>query len=379
MLAQNLGARQSPSTDKLRYLVHLEDCRQSSFDGLSHALKVLETFQTWTHVQQNQRCLWDGGKSFETRFTETQTDLEHLVRELTALQLPIRELKQTLHEHLDLTHNRRNSIITIVAAVYVPLSFATGLFGMNINTTTSAGPSGFSNWTQSWIDHSPVETRDQTRALVSTIGSSSPLTHSWRVFAITAACLVVTLPLSLAIGAIIRQIYRNTIHYALYWRAFAVIPSVIFVFFSIFGSLIGTDVADVVFTSWSEGGPVGWVDAGGHKWYGVELPLWFAVLYWMFEIMYWICNGSLLLFELLRGLMLMKSGMRSGFWFFMFFVSGVCFIADMLQWQLVGKQYFPTMLVPWSMFAYGWFRPWWRSKQRAKIVKDAAAGEPSTT
>lgn len=150
----------------------------------------------------------------------------------------VADLKHTLYEHQALTHDRRNFILTLLAAVFLPLSFASTFFGMNMNTMTSSGPTGFSNWTTAWILDSPEDMQNSTRALASTIGSSGTLTYNWRTYIITAACLVITLPLSLTIGSILRTAYRGTAYYATYWRAFAVIPILALIFGSVFGSYL---------------------------------------------------------------------------------------------------------------------------------------------
>jgi ABC-type phosphate transport system permease subunit len=189
----------------------------------------------WLDTQQTPQPLWDAREPFLDRFATLRRDLEHFCREFSTIKNGIKELRETLHERLDLTHNRRNFTITIVAAIYLPLSFATSFFGMNMNTTTSAGPQGFSNWTTSWIEDSPADIQNSTKALVSTIGSSGTPSYSWKTFIITALCLLITLPLSLGIGGVLSLAYRGTTYYATYWRIFAIFPSVAFIFFGIFG------------------------------------------------------------------------------------------------------------------------------------------------
>ena len=326
---------------------------------------MLETLKAWVSSQQRHTKLWDGGKSFDSRFAGLQADLKHLKKEVAALQRPIKDLQQTLHEHLDLTHNRRNTVITIVAAIYVPLSFATSLFGMNINTTTSAGPDGFSNWTQAWIDDSPADVRNSTRALASVVRSSGTLSYSWKAFGITAACLVVTLPLSLAIGSIVRQIYRRTLHYALYWRVIAIVPSLIFIFLSIFGLMCSRDGSETFVNHYTESTAI--------------------ILFFTFSGGYWACNGALILFELVMAVLNFSNERQFAFWFFVLFISAGCFAADMVIFRQTFEGnydfakpnlylYFPMMLIPWSTFAYLWIQPWWKSRQREKIVKAIDAG-----
>jgi hypothetical protein len=173
--------------------------------------------------------LWDAGESFQDRLETLQGDLRYFRDQFTRIAAEIKELQQTIHEHLHLTQNRRNFILTVLAAVYLPLSFATSFFGMNISTATPPSPQGFFNWTASWIEYLPVDTQNSTKALVSTIGSSEALNHSRKTFAITAACLLVTLPLSLTIGTISRLAFRGTTYVATtYWHGLAVFPSLAF-------------------------------------------------------------------------------------------------------------------------------------------------------
>lgn len=137
-----------------------------------------------------------------------------------------------------MTHDCRNFILTIITAVYLVLLFAATLFGMNINTTTSASRQGFSNWTASQIKRSHADIQNSTKALVSTISSSGSWSYSWKTFIITAACLLISMPLLLTIRDLFRLAYRVTTYYVIYWRVFAIFPSVAFYFFSIFESFV---------------------------------------------------------------------------------------------------------------------------------------------
>lgn len=310
--------------------MHLEDCRESAHKGVEHGLRVLDSVTEWIYNQQLSQQLWDAGLSFESRLATLESDLHFFRDQFPKVGKEIKELQQTLHEHLNMTHNRRNFILTIIAAVYLPLSFAAAFFGMNINNTTSAGPQGFSNWTASWIDSSPADIQNSTKALVSTVGSSGPLSYSWKTFIITTVCLLVSIPLSLTIGGILRLAYRGTTYYATYWRIFAVIPSVAFVFFSIFGS-----------SPW--------------------LP--FANGYLSL-----ICNLVLAIFVLVKTYQAWKSKKKLYFWFVMLvFTSGAFCVT--IMWR-----FFPAMLIPWLLLCYMWLRPWWRRRQQEKArVQDAAA------
>lgn len=200
-----------------------------------HGLRVLDCLAKWIDNQQMSQPLWCAGESFQSRLATLQSDLEFFRDQFPKVGKEIKELQQTLLEHLNITHNRRNFILTLIAAVYLPLSFAATLFGMNINNTISAGPQGFSDWAATWIGSSPADIQDSTKALVSTIGSSGPRSYSWRTFIITAAYLLLSVPLPLAIGDILRVAYRGTSYYVSLWRIMVVTISIVFLFYGLFG------------------------------------------------------------------------------------------------------------------------------------------------
>ena len=307
--------------------MHIEDCRSTAHQGVKHGLSVLHSIHGWISTQQKQTRFWDAGKSFEDRAAELKTDLDFICDELAKLEGEISVLKHTLYEHQALAHDRRDFILTLLAAVFLPLSFASTFFGMNMNTMTSPSPTGFSNWTATWIDESPAEMQNSTRALASTIGTSGTLTYNWTTYIVTAVCLVLTLPLSLTLGSILRTAYRNTAYYATYWRAFAIFPGLAFILFSIFGVLL----------------PYGFIP-------------------------YFICNGFLLLYLLFRLRWVWKSRQRVVFWQSLTILTGLCLGLDFLTGA------FPMMVLPWLWFALAWVLPWLKRKKQAK-----ARGQDATT
>ena len=317
---KNLLARQDPTTNKIRHLVHLEDYRASAQEGIVHACRVIERINKWIDTQHPAQPFWDAGQSFQSRFSVIEEDLIFLRDQLIDISQELKELQQTLREHLELTHNRRNFILTIIAAVYLPLSFATSFFGMNINTTTPAGPQGFSNWTASWIANSPVDIQNSTRALASTIGSSGTETYAWKTFIITSVCLVITLPISLTFGTIFRALIRSTTYYATYWRALAVVPLFGIFFISTFGKLIGT--AD-----------------------------------FNFQLFVMCLKAALSLFLLLKFIQQDLRSRRWRFWTLTALVWALCFVIDSYV------IYFPFLIIPWVLFWFFCILPWWKGRR----------------
>lgn len=315
--------------------MHLEDCRSSAHEGVTHGLEVLDSVAKWADTLNSSQLLWDAGEPFADRFAVLRKDLNFFRDNFSKIEKQVKELQQNLHDHLEMAHNRRNFILAIGAAIYLPLSFATSFFGMNINTATSAGPEGFSNWTTSWITNSPVDFQNSTRALVSSIGSSGTLSYPWKTFIITASCLLATLPLSLAAGGVLRAAYRQTMHYAIYWRIAAIIPGLAFIIFSVFG--------------------VGWFKKFEYSF----------VLYFAF-------NGILLAVLFFQTVQAWRSKESRFIWSMVLFVTSVSFALDFFPLR------FPMMIVPWLFYLNIWLEPLLERKCKAWIKKRRQRNTGST-
>lgn len=226
---KNAMARRDPTSTKVRYLMHLEDCRGAAYHELLHSVQVLSRIKTWTEATAVGKALWDAGMPFSTRLMVIHDDLEFFRKHIADMAVEIQYIRRTVGEHLNVEHDRRNFLLTILAAVYLPLSFATSFFGMNINSIASPSEEGFSNYTAAWIANLPMDMQNTTKALVSTIATSGTLTYDWKTFGITAACLLLTLPITLTVGTLLRFIRRKTAQYVTYWRIISV-PFGIFVF-----------------------------------------------------------------------------------------------------------------------------------------------------
>ena len=158
--------------------MHYEDCRSCGFKGIEHGLSTLDSVHKWVNSQHPERGLWCGGKNIDSWRLELKRDLRFIKEELAKIKGEIVQLKHSLHEQQALTHDRRNFGLILLAGVFLPLSFASTFFGMNINTMTLADQSSFSNYTSDWINNSPLDTQNSTRALASTIVTSGTLTFS---------------------------------------------------------------------------------------------------------------------------------------------------------------------------------------------------------
>lgn len=306
--------------------MHLSDKCKLASEAVTHVARILHNTKTWKGTQPNSLQIWDAGVTWPKRATTLSNELGFLKRQLQNTEKEIKDLQQLLRERLELTYNRRDFLLTLVAAIYLPLSFATSFFGMNITTATPPTESGFSNYTSDWIANSPTDYQNTTKAIVSTIGTSGTLTYSWKVFGITAGALLLTLPLSLTLGTIVRSIYRGAILYARYWRMVTV-PSFAAVFFF---SAFGQDIFPFS------------------------------------EILYIICNCLFALYayfsayDAWRKPVIGDRGATAVYWTLMSMLITVCFLVA----QSMEIAYYGLTFFPWVIVFGKWFVPWIRARRK---------------
>lgn len=213
---------------------------------------------------------------------------------------------------------------------------------------------------------------NQTALLINALDNDpQTLTYSWPTFAGTAAGLVLILPLTLTIGAIIRAIIKSVTRYAIYWRIFMIFgPLLAFGFF--------------VFSVW------------GAVFYEAlfYVEFWYSINGFGFLITYWVCNGLVLVAELWQTYRGWTTKQRPIFWTTLMLLTGACFGLDMTVWDpfwaysgyysydyeadsgdhhWVYKSVFRLMLLPWLFLGIDvgrrWRSSWLTHKERDKAGK----------
>lgn len=303
----------------MKYLIHLEDCRFSAEEFVTHALSVLESIVKWINEQETEKKLWDGGKSFQHRMEILRIDLEYLKSDLIKTSKDIEGIQNVIREQLSLSRGRRDYMFGLLAAIYLPLSFTTSFFGMNIDPYVPPGYQELSNSTKTWLKGLPVDTYNSTGALVSAINTSGSMNWSWPDFGIMLGCLLLTLPLTLAAGGIFRWSVQSATRYVKYWRIIYLIACIAFVLFSIGGNFLIND-----FT-------------------------------WILGI---ICNLTLLLILIFN--VWHSYPNRSSFLYIgLLLFTALCVGVQFFFW------YLPMMIFPWVLFASIWLGRRWKKWKHA--------------
>ncbi|KAI1126925.1 hypothetical protein F5Y10DRAFT_293275 [Nemania abortiva] len=322
--------RKSPSASKLRFLFHLEDLRQAAQAGVQHALEVLDLLARWMSDEGYHEASMDS-KVFHDKLTTIARDLEFLNQELNELKLNIEKDEKILNDHFQLEQGSTVFRLSVLAAIFLPLSFTTSLFGMNIDQGIIEGDAGFTNYTNDTLSGTPPDVYKSTAALVSLIGVNSNVGFTWLTFGITAASLLVTLPLSLFVGAIARAIVVSAAKYAAYWRVITIIAGTAFILTSILASHI--DYRLVIF---------------------VNVPLILAFGWNTYRA--WILNQ------------------RAVIWTSVVVITTTFFFVDLFQLNAYiiytfspffqsDLDIFPYMIIPWAYIGLIYLIPWWRKRR----------------
>jgi hypothetical protein len=220
----------------MKYLLHLKDVVESSLSGVEHGLVVITSLLEWNkeRVDQNTDDSM-ASNQIKLDFKVLDSDLTFLKAQLNGILKNIEQDEALLRNRFQLTQDSRLFRLTVFAGIFLPLSFTTSIFGMNMNSDTPNGPEGFSDWTTESLNGLAPETRNMTEILASTALTSQTLSYPWKTFAITSACLLMTLPFSLAIGAILRTMIGGAALSAVYWRGGVVLIGFFFFFLSVAG------------------------------------------------------------------------------------------------------------------------------------------------
>lgn len=283
-------------------------------------MEVFSHFTSW--IRQLDGVLY-GCKSIQSKLDILQKDLEFLAEELEKLQATIEDNHKILRNHFQLAQDLRVFRITILAAVFLPLSFTTSLFGMNIESGIIEGPIGFTNFMNSTLDGTPSNLLNSTQALLSTIGSTSNWSFSWTTFAITASALLSTLPLSLFVGAAVRFIVVWAINHIVYWRAIAVVPGIAYVVLSIAG-----------------------------LYFDLLIP--YAIFYWLFVG----TNASLMAAALWGTYRGWRLNDRPLIWAALFILATITFVVELHY------PWYPLTVLTWIYITIIWARPRWLQRRK---------------
>ncbi|KAK8181476.1 hypothetical protein BC567DRAFT_208084 [Phyllosticta citribraziliensis] len=144
----DVDGRKYPSASKLQHVVHLEDCRRSAL--LACHTNNVTVDRLLGYLRGNfDISMADEHREHLQDIANFAKDLDYFAVELNRLAKETERIRQTLKELLDLMQMRRTTGLTLLAGLFIPMSFVSSFFGMNINQLDGE----VSTWTnQTFID-----------------------------------------------------------------------------------------------------------------------------------------------------------------------------------------------------------------------------------
>lgn len=122
-----------PTRSKVQYLIHLDDCRRRAIEDLSHSLDLLDEMSK-AIISSDFCCReTEDKKQASTAHSQAQSDIKFLRIRLHKLEQPIKSIREQVLEQMNLAQGQRTLILTIAAALFIPLSFVS-VSGLQANT-----------------------------------------------------------------------------------------------------------------------------------------------------------------------------------------------------------------------------------------------------
>ncbi|KAH7054370.1 hypothetical protein B0J12DRAFT_451428 [Macrophomina phaseolina] len=213
-----------PSGSKVQHLLHLEDCRQRVLETCESNIRAVTNCLTYISTQlcfplKQEHDIQVGS------LRDFIADLEYLQVELTKLRAHIETAKRTTRDQLELAQVRRTSVLTVLAGLYIPLSFVSSFFGMNVSqfsgepsvvmkNITNINPDNKNDTSQGEFQMITRDGDNQSFELKYFFAAAMPLTFFTILFPLIA-------------GAIIRWCLQMVSRGGTWWRALIALSSLL--------------------------------------------------------------------------------------------------------------------------------------------------------
>ncbi|KAK8229775.1 hypothetical protein HDK77DRAFT_83112 [Phyllosticta capitalensis] len=216
------NGRLFPSGSKLQHMLHLKDCLKAAMSTCEANMEILGRL-----VEFLRESLEDPiATQYADRLHAIEAlsdDLEYLVGEMESFISDIDRIRRTTREQLDLVQMRRTTVLTLFAGLYIPMSFVTSFFGMNLNQSQPWEISR-TNYTYLDPDTNSIVRRNETMEKDNGNRSFS-LSLYW---AIAVPLTFGTILFPLLCGVFLRWSLQMVSKSRLWWRLFAALIGLLF-------------------------------------------------------------------------------------------------------------------------------------------------------
>jgi hypothetical protein len=243
--------RRRPSRHKINFLTHLDDFRQAAQLGLVDANWLLKDISEHVNANtspassaSNQSNVQTGANSNTSaqhplqdlvdRCRKVEVELDYLAHDLDKLGKLLADAREMVKQQIDLRQIGLSMVLALLAAIYLPFSFVSGMFGMNVKDPLWPHHYKDQNNTkprseQAVISHSStpptvtatsISLPNLTDALGNAL-SSQPSNHLWsfkQFWYIAVAAAAATIFLPIIAGPAFRAIVQFSDKHKELWR-----------------------------------------------------------------------------------------------------------------------------------------------------------------
>ncbi|SMR59344.1 unnamed protein product [Zymoseptoria tritici ST99CH_1E4] len=136
-------ARRYPSTSQIQYLLHTQECHMSCAQACKKTAAKARSLFGDIELPASQYMY-----TVKDHLHALAVDIEYLADTLASDIAQIDRVKRLAIDQMELFDKRRNRVIGVLIAVYVPLAFATSFFSMSIEDNSTQ-----SYWTNSTVQN----------------------------------------------------------------------------------------------------------------------------------------------------------------------------------------------------------------------------------
>ncbi|KAK4542863.1 hypothetical protein LTR36_006052 [Oleoguttula mirabilis] len=234
----DMQSRSNPSGWKIHLLLHLQECHIQTAQQCDAAVETVQMLTACIHLpcEAKDAALYEHLEDLR----ECRSDLEYIAAQLRAKADAITPLKKLVREQMDLVHNYRNTVIAVLVALYVPISFVSSFLGMNI-TDRSTGHY-WRNVTS--VDLSANVTQRAAQSgdyIAGFIASNQPNPKTWSLTSFWASAFPLafgTIVIPILAGPTFRQLAQFAKRHRTWWR--------VVVMFLILGIVLASNLVGLV-------------------------------------------------------------------------------------------------------------------------------------
>ncbi|RDW56540.1 hypothetical protein BP6252_14111 [Coleophoma cylindrospora] len=268
--------RKRPSGSKIQFLLRLEDCRLDALSCLNDCALLIADFKKFLIGDSILEAVLQS--RIQADLNVCENNLGALISNLEISKSSIEKTRKMIDQQLNLVQIRRQSVFAILAAVYLPLQYVSGLFGMNLTNGSQNSP--IADYTPLASNASLDSTTliyEQFQNLITELSSSGPYTWDFEWYwVILFPLLMGSIVLPFLAGPITRYIYQSIARNRSYWRviSFFLIPIYIICIYGVLWNFIDgyrSGKGGGLYPPFSEDGYINWE----YNWisiYGYQAP-----------------------------------------------------------------------------------------------------------